>query len=90
MAEAGREGFVRTGMDYGYMMSMEGIYRRRSLDLGLGVLQLYCTYIESMSGAGVGQGRDGRGLPACLCKLYLKGRRRAGDRVLYLYIWFTL
>lgn len=38
MAEAGCEGLVRIGMGYGYMMSMGGIYRRRSLDLDLGVL----------------------------------------------------
>jgi hypothetical protein len=55
-------------MDYGYMMSMGGIYRRRSLDLDLGVLQLYCTYIESMSGAGVGQveGMDEDCLSVCV------------------------
>lgn len=64
-----------------YMMSMGGIYRRRSLDLDLGVLHctvLYCTYIEGMSGAGavVGQ-RRGEGwtrdcLPACLvCVNYI-------------------
>jgi hypothetical protein len=63
------------------MMSMGGIYRRRSLDLDLGVLHCTVLYVHrgyewSRGSSRAGEvERDGRGT-ACLsglCKLYLKG-----------------
>jgi hypothetical protein len=60
------------------MMSMGGIYRRRSLDLDLGVLHCTVLYVHrgyewsrGSSRAGEGRGMD-EGLPACLvCVNYI-------------------